>query len=82
MSEPHPALVLKSGLFVQYIIISVLFFSETYNAQALAKEGSICNSPRPLNHRLSTEKFFAVFDWRAPNWNVSLAQAGNRLVSP
>jgi dTDP-4-dehydrorhamnose reductase len=37
---------------------------------------------RPLNSRLSTDKFFEVFDWRAPQWNVSLARVIDNLVSP
>jgi dTDP-4-dehydrorhamnose reductase len=36
---------------------------------------------RPLNSRLSTDKFFDVFDWRAPKWNISLAQVIDKLVS-
>ncbi|WP_457298185.1 dTDP-4-dehydrorhamnose reductase [Phyllobacterium sp. P5_D12] len=36
---------------------------------------------RPLNSRLSTDKFFDVFDWRAPKWNISLAHAIDTLVS-
>ncbi|RCW86519.1 dTDP-4-dehydrorhamnose reductase [Phyllobacterium bourgognense] len=35
---------------------------------------------RPLNSRLSTDKFFDVFDWRAPKWNVSLAPVIDKLV--
>jgi dTDP-4-dehydrorhamnose reductase len=37
---------------------------------------------RPLNSRLSTGKFFDVFDWRAPEWNASLAPVIDKLVSP
>jgi len=35
---------------------------------------------RPLNSRLSTDKFFDVFDWRAPKWNVALASVVDKLV--
>ncbi|CAN7470950.1 dTDP-4-dehydrorhamnose reductase [Phyllobacterium sp. LjRoot231] len=35
---------------------------------------------RPLNSRLSTDRFFGVFDWRAPKWNVSLASVIDKLV--
>ncbi|MDR6631950.1 dTDP-4-dehydrorhamnose reductase [Phyllobacterium sp. 1468] len=36
---------------------------------------------RPLNSRLSTDKFFDVFDWRAPKWNISLAPVIDKLVT-
>lgn len=36
---------------------------------------------RPLNSRLSTDKFFDAFDWRAPKWNFSLAHMIDKLVS-
>ena len=35
---------------------------------------------RPLNSRLSTDKFFDVFGWRAPKWNVSLALVIHKLA--
>jgi hypothetical protein len=61
MSEPHPALVLKTVLFVQYIIFRVLFFSETYDAQA-GQTGIDLLRPQIVDGQI-----LDVFDWRTPN---------------
>lgn len=36
---------------------------------------------RPLNSRLSTDKFFDVFGWRAPDWHISTESTVTRLLS-
>jgi dTDP-4-dehydrorhamnose reductase len=36
---------------------------------------------RPLNSRLSTDKLFDVFGWRAPDWRTSTEQVVARLLS-
>lgn len=35
---------------------------------------------RPLNSRLSTDKFFDVFGWRAPDWRTSMESTVARLL--
>jgi dTDP-4-dehydrorhamnose reductase len=37
---------------------------------------------RPFNSRLSTDKFFDVFDWRAPDWRTSTDLTVARLLEP
>ncbi len=36
---------------------------------------------RPLNSRLSTDKFFNVFGWRAPDWQDSMRKTVARLLA-
>jgi dTDP-4-dehydrorhamnose reductase len=37
---------------------------------------------RPLNSRLNTEKFHAVFGWQAPSWEQSTISTVKRLLQP
>lgn len=36
---------------------------------------------RPLNSRLSTDRFFDIFGWRAPAWQQSLVPVINRILA-
>ncbi|MRG54220.1 dTDP-4-dehydrorhamnose reductase [Phyllobacterium sp. SYP-B3895] len=64
-----------------------IFASSRNNGGPFAEVADIASADyptkakRPFNSRLSTDKFFKVFGWRAPDWQVSTEATVSRLLA-